>query len=278
MTYDELLLDDTTRLLLTAYLKSPTHALLLSGETGVGLGTIAKTMAQALVESSTDIQLITPDEKGTISIETVRSLYVMTRTARASKQVVVLDDIDAMSHDAQNAFLKLLEEPTEQSFFITTSHAVSALLPTIQSRAQIVEVRPVSAQKSEEFLLSTLHQNDARVRQQCLFLALGKPAELTRLSNDQAHFESQTTLVVDSRTLLAGTLFERLSTVARYTDRTQALQLLETLCRLVSFSLKTKPSQQLINASEVIELVTQRLSQNGNIRAQLLYLAQCIVK
>ena len=176
MNGSELLLHPTSKLLLDTYVQRPQHGLLLQGRTGAGLYTIASAVAHILVDHPTDIVTITPDEKGTISIETVRGLYVQTRDARKTRQVVVIDNADAMSIDAQNAFLKLLEEPTEHTFFILTSHATQQLLDTIKSRSVPVEIRPVSREQTIDFIKSH-NVTDQKTMQQLMFIADGLPAE-----------------------------------------------------------------------------------------------------
>src|SRR5690606_29983953 len=73
-----------------------------------------------------------------ITIEQIRSLYALTQTGNS--MAIILEHADAMSDAAQNAFLKLLEEPPEQVIFILTAHSPYELLATIRSRTQHIEV------------------------------------------------------------------------------------------------------------------------------------------
>lgn len=273
MTLDELLLEPTTRQLLRAYCAQPKHGILLCGQTGVGLATIAHALATLVTEHATDILKITPDEKGTISIEQVRSLYISTRDKRTTRQVVVIDDIDAMSFDAQNAYLKLLEEPNDQTYFILTTHAIEALLPTIVSRIQLIDVRPVSDDASIHWL-EQLHVVGETERQQMLFLAHGLPAELVRLSRNQEYFKRQADTVRAARSLLSAPLHDRLTLIASYTDRPSALRLVTILGALVEYMLVRTPQEtKLIQTATVVEQTAKRLGANGHVRTQLMNLA-----
>lgn len=64
------------------------------------------------------------------------SLFYLTSTAEASKKVGVIYDADRMNTESQNAFLKTLEEPPADSFFVLATGNPSALLPTTRSRCQ----------------------------------------------------------------------------------------------------------------------------------------------
>ncbi len=54
----------------------------------------------------------------------------------AGWKIGIIQDCDAMNENAQNAFLKTLEEPPEKCLFILTTGRPGALLPTIRSRCQ----------------------------------------------------------------------------------------------------------------------------------------------
>ena len=75
---ESLLIHDHTKLQLLALATDPPHALLLVGSRGSGKLTIAKAWAQLLTDT-VHIHVLEPDEKGTITIDAVRSLYRSTR-------------------------------------------------------------------------------------------------------------------------------------------------------------------------------------------------------
>src|SRR5690625_550950 len=68
------------------------------------------------------------------------------------KTVVILSDIETMRKEAVNAFLKLLEEPSENVMFILTSSRPEQLLPTIISRCQEIRLQALSSGDIEEGL------------------------------------------------------------------------------------------------------------------------------
>jgi DNA polymerase-3 subunit delta' len=69
------------------------------------------------------------------------------RSPGHGRTVVILFEADKMNHNAANALLKSLEEPTGDLMFILTTSNRNALLPTILSRCQQLQFEPLSAQE-----------------------------------------------------------------------------------------------------------------------------------
>ncbi|WP_041453373.1 DNA polymerase III subunit delta' [Anaeromyxobacter dehalogenans] len=61
------------------------------------------------------------------------------------RRFVVIDPADAMNPQAQNALLKTLEEPPEDTTLVLVASSPDALLPTIRSRCLRVSFRPLPA-------------------------------------------------------------------------------------------------------------------------------------
>lgn len=83
-----------------------------------------------------DVILVEPDDKGHIGIEVIREVVDRSgyRPFEGRRRVVVIDEADAMTVEAQSALLKTLEEPPSASVFILVSSMPDALLPTVRSR------------------------------------------------------------------------------------------------------------------------------------------------
>lgn len=75
-----------------------------------------------------------------VKIDDERELNIFLRLKLTEKTVVVLRDFDRSSEEAQNAFLKLLEEPQEDLTYVLTATNIENVLPTVQSRCQLVEL------------------------------------------------------------------------------------------------------------------------------------------
>jgi DNA polymerase-3 subunit delta' len=67
-------------------------------------------------------------------------------------KVVIIENAEKMTHDAQDAFLKTLEEPPENTVFLLLADNYNLLLPTIISRCQIFQFRPVPLEEMKAFI------------------------------------------------------------------------------------------------------------------------------
>jgi DNA polymerase III delta prime subunit len=94
--------------------------------------------------------------KSTIAIEQIRELIKFFRLSvpgtHKVKRVAVLQDAETMSREAQNALLKLLEEPPAGSVLILTSSQPEQLLPTVRSRAQLLGLSAPERASIQRFL------------------------------------------------------------------------------------------------------------------------------
>ena len=67
--------------------------------------------------------------------------------------IVIITQIEKMRKEAANAFLKLLEEPSDRLMFILTTEHLENLLPTITSRCQHIPLATLTAKEVEEGLI-----------------------------------------------------------------------------------------------------------------------------
>lgn len=139
------------------------HALIVEGEDGQLCGKLARLCAHAFLcncdsplagdcracrliaayGSHADIIEVEGTGKtGAISVDAVRALQEQVRLipADGSGQVYLLEGCDSMLPAAQNAFLKLFEEPPAGVMLIMTCRSASALLETIRSRGCILRI------------------------------------------------------------------------------------------------------------------------------------------
>ncbi len=155
------------------------HSFLFSGPPGVGKKLTALAFAGALncrnfdgdgcgacpdcrmmeVGNHPNLMLVCPTDKdgneapaGLIRIDRIREIQNALRFKADGKKVVIVDGADRMQPGAANAFLKTLEEPPEGSVIILVSAHATELLPTILSRCQRINFRPLSDMAIAAFL------------------------------------------------------------------------------------------------------------------------------
>ncbi|MFZ1361195.1 MAG: hypothetical protein WAS27_04185 [Candidatus Saccharimonadales bacterium] len=279
MTFDKLLLHDTTRQQCLAAVASRPHAVLLRGKKGSGGFTVAHAMARDI---GALLAVVSPKKRqpsgsytvdvqhGSIIIDDIRALYDQTRAKFSTPHIVIIDiGTRTISPGAQNAFLKLLEEPQPNIHFIIVAQSQTHLLPTVVSRCRTVALRPITTAQSEH-LLDTLDISDVTQRARLLFIADGYPAELTRLASDKTLYDARVAIVQDARTMLEGDTYTRLTRAYTYRDkRNDALQLLDDMIQQLTLSLNNAVHPATPQRLSNILDASERIAGNGHIMLQL---------
>ena len=93
-----------------------------------------------------------------LTIEQVRPLLAeMAYSAyEGRRRVIIFDGAHDLNESAQNALLKSLEEPPDDTTFILVTDQRDRLLPTVISRARIVRFSPISAQVAAPLIAAEL--------------------------------------------------------------------------------------------------------------------------
>ncbi len=77
---------------------------------------------------------------------------VSKKSVEGGYKVIIFEDAEKMTDEAQNAFLKTLEEPNKDTIFILIVENLNLLLPTMQSRCQIFKFRKLDESSILEYL------------------------------------------------------------------------------------------------------------------------------
>lgn len=143
------------------------QTILLEGETGLGKHTVAHAFAKAILcggddacgscrnctlfEAGThpDYSLVSPDEKNVIRVSVIRELRraVYERPDRSRRKVYVIENAECMNSEAQNAFLKIMEEPPQYVVFLLLCPSRAMLLETVVSRCTVLTLNTPSPQE-----------------------------------------------------------------------------------------------------------------------------------
>jgi DNA polymerase III subunit gamma/tau len=150
------------------------HAYLFVGPRGTGKTSTARILAKALNCTGGPKADFDPDEDVCIEIAEGRSLDVLEidgasnngveqvrdlresvrfAPARGQFKIFYIDEVHMLSNAAFNALLKTLEEPPPHVKFIFATTEANKILPTILSRCQRFDLRPIPTETIAEHLL-----------------------------------------------------------------------------------------------------------------------------
>lgn len=202
------------------------NAILLEGENGLGKTTLAKLIANALVCSGEgekpcskcrdcrtfasgghpDIIVITGQGKtSAISVDAVREISMGAEVLpnQAAYRVYILEDAQNMTVQAQNALLKILEEPPGFLVFILTCTSRFELLETILSRTQTFSLEPPTQEEAFQYLSKQIPSVPVDVLQKTIAAwggNIGKTLEVLQEKGTEGSLSDTVNRVVDCLT------------------------------------------------------------------------------
>lgn len=289
------------------------HAILLQGEDGLGKSVLAQLLARALVctagpekapcgvcpacrralaGSHPDIAIAQASTKsGGISIEEVRRLrlWAAQKPSEAPGRVVLFFHMEKMQPPAQNALLKILEEPPLGVHFLLTCSSAASVLSTIQSRAQILTLSPLSPDDLRQAAKEQHAGEDVEKVERLLPLCggnLGKLSQLLTEKAGQSAREQAEKLLMAMLAPREADLMEAtvpfLKEKARFREIVLQMQwLARDACalRMGASSLSGSPVSQALSQSltrerlmalpDFLEETVQNVDQNGNMNLLL---------
>lgn len=174
-----------------------------------------------------------PTEKKTITIDQVRNLISKLGLKQKADQFIVINRVEQLGDDAANALLKNLEEPQDHIHFVLLSTELSAVLPTILSRAEIYFYRQVT-----DFEKVAADQKTMSLAKR-LFTVKG--ADLVKLADE----------------------------IVAKKDRQYALTVLDVAIQILYKSFFATKKVIFLKKLEIFLKIYENISKNGNMKLQI---------
>jgi DNA polymerase-3 subunit delta' len=195
------------------------QAYLFSGPEHLGKFTVALNFAERLAGENTgvnpDLIIIKPEindkkgiiKKSDIKIEQVRELIhkLRLRSVGEKCKLAIIDDADRLNKSAQNALLKILEEPNDKIVLILISKDDKKLLATLISRCQRIRFGLVSRGELEKNV-----PEDQKNRKALIFWSLGRPGLMLKMMENKKEIDSREETAMELKTLFNKNLMEKL--------------------------------------------------------------------
>lgn len=150
------------------------HGLIFSGPKGIGKATLAYRLAKLiltqpnLINSGAHPDLMSVERlydpakntyKASVEVSEIRKVtpFLRKTASYGGWRIIIIDDADTMNRSAQNALLKILEEPPEKTLLILVTHRLGTLIPTIRSRTQLINFQPLAPDTLQDLLARADH-------------------------------------------------------------------------------------------------------------------------
>lgn len=200
------------------------HALMFTGQEGIGKHHLALSLAHYVLclspqsqlpcgncrgcdlnRASThpDFMIVEPEDVGkAIKIDQVRALseFVGKTSQQGGYKVAIIDPAEAMNTNAANALLKSLEEPAGNTLLILISHVTSGVMATIRSRCQLRLLSAPHGEQGLQWLQPLIGDGDAG---ELLALANGAPLSALALASGDA-LENRANLIKGLDSIVSG--------------------------------------------------------------------------
>lgn len=256
-------------------LADPAHAIGVIGERGAGKGFIAHHIAETIIGKKSPYIKIADASAPKFGIDNIRELQkFLTLTVPGTgtlKRALIIEHIDHLGHEAQNALLKTLEEPPADTIIIVTFARDTSVLDTIHSRLREITILPISMAEAE----AALPTIDPSVRSKAFHMSGGQVGLLTALIDGNDNHELLQA-ISSAREILGLSRYQRLTKVDALSKNASIppLVFLDGLYRLLDAgyrqAVRNKPQSELKGAVQRMRLVESAISDiDSNVQPKL---------
>lgn len=260
------------------------HAYLIEGAVGLGRSMLAKQLAMAIActskgadkpcySCSSCLKVISGNhpeikwiqDENSIKIESIREIQkeIQLKPYEGQRKVFILHECEKMTLQAQNAFLKTLEEPPPYATIIMITVNSGSLLPTIVSRCQLLKLQPVENIKIQEYLVGEKGVNLQEAKVIAAY-SMGNVGKALKMLEDAEFKQKREDLENITKELLKGKLVDILELASFFTkeksDVNEILDLLMSWYRDLLIYKETQHLDFIRNYDKIEEIVLQAKS------------------
>ena len=231
------------------FITNPSHALLIIGPAGLGKGTLCNYIAAKLLSiDSANLDKYPYFKRvlsdSSISIDEIRALQSFTSLKtigkRSVRRLIIIENAETMTLEAQNAFLKLLEEPPADTVIVMSATSRQALLPTVQSRMQKISLKKLDKQLIFDHFKKYNHLTSDIERAYNLSDGhIGSMAAILDANEEHPYVKA----VNRAKQILGMKTFERLQQIDELSRQKEDLPALLSAMRRISRTMLIKSSQ-----------------------------------
>jgi hypothetical protein len=220
------------------------------------------------------IRLAPEDGKKGVGAAQIRSMVSSLSTGSrrgGERRLVVISDEHAFGEPAQNALLKMLEEPPEGVHFLLLAGGTDFFLPTIISRSSLVKLNGPNEERLIDYAKDSLSLSAADAK--LLWMQAGREVGLfLKLSQDEAKKERSLKMLSDAKKFMGASSYERLVVLKSYAvARQEALDFIASLLVVLEI-VASKGAKEALAVKDLVvkaERSLKNILANGNPKLEL---------
>lgn len=268
------------------------HAYLFEGSKGVGKRDVSIWIAKAIFCASPsesgapcnqcvncvrinegnhpDVTDLVPDGTS-IKVSQVRELKEsLTRSGmESSKRIIIVESSELMTSSAANGLLKFIEEPEAETFLFLLTELKNRILPTVQSRCQIVHFPSVSSVFLEKSLIGQGY--DKLKIKQVIGISHSLIQAVELLNNEwfPSAYEAVDTwvkLLLDKNT--KSFLFVHTQLVSIFKEKEQQAIFFDLVIQRLRRSLYSSSNQTLMTSRQIEVVLSAQVKHTANVSFQ----------
>lgn len=140
-TIDDIVLSEDNRDIVNKFFdNNEIPNLLFIGNAGIGKTSLAKLIVNTI--GCQYLYINASDENGIDTIRTKVTNFSRVKSIDGNIKVIILDEVDGLTLDAQRALRNTMEEYSEYTRFILTANYKHKVIPALQSRCQSLDLVP----------------------------------------------------------------------------------------------------------------------------------------
>lgn len=144
------------------------HCLMFAGGSGMGKTTLARILARRMKCDDADFEEINSAGEAR-GIDKIKSIERNKGLAPfGACRIYLFDEAHKLTNDAQNAMLKMIEDPPSHCFFFLCTTEPNKLIKTVRTRCTTLEVKPLNPIDMRELVLDVVEAEGKELSEDAL--------------------------------------------------------------------------------------------------------------
>ena len=257
------------------YRKELSHAYIFYGNEGIGKFSLAKEFSKSLLcdefeeycgncqschlfdgKTHPDFRII--DSEKSIKVKDILEMidFLIKRPIVSKKKVVIINDSEKLTNEAQNKLLKTFEEPPSYAVIILIVNNPNKIIDTIKSRGYEIEFNVLDDDKVVEFLKEYSDDKELNYSQIAKFSQGSITKAISTLESD--HFNQLSALPNEIfSSIINNDEYKLLKIASQVSEIQEVLEFMLTWIRDISILKKSRNFGNIFNANYINELQRQ---------------------